>query len=160
MRTAPRVETSLRVPTPEYSRLVPIYPYLAACEPGRVPSNTLPLLSAHSNANFDSDDTRTALYILAETPFLSNVSTLQKSPFPSRHPSADLSLANDNEDSNEDLAFAPAAPSTCKCTSKLDDGDDDGGVCGGAGNDRFNTVDVVPGGNGPLASRARKGGCY
>jgi len=40
------------------------------------------------------------------------------------------------------------------------DGDDDGGVRGGAGDDKFNTVDVVPGGNGPLASGARKGGCY
>ena len=85
--------------------------------PCAVKHSVAALLSAHSNANFDSDDTPTALYILAETPFLSNVSTLQKSPFPSRHPSADLSHANDNEDSNEDLAFAPAAPSTCKCTS-------------------------------------------
>jgi len=116
-RTALRVEDNTdKLEGPD--RLVPIYPYLAACDPGRVPSSALhSLCSAMITHTFDSDDTRTALYILAETRLLSNMSTLQQSPFPSRHPSADLGLANDNEDSNEDLAFAPAAPSTCKCTS-------------------------------------------
>ncbi len=79
----------------------------------RVPSSALPSLcsSAHSNANFDSDDTRTALYTLAATRLLRNMSTLQKSPFPSRRPSLQiLGLANDDEDFNEDLV------SRCKCT--------------------------------------------
>jgi hypothetical protein len=65
------------------------------------------------------------LRIFAPTCSPRNGSTLQKSRPPSRRRSADLGLADDDDDFEEDVASRqpPTIPSLC--TSSLDDGNDD-----------------------------------